>query len=208
MLNIALLAAFVPTFLFVSFTPGMCMTLAMTMGITMGVRRTLWMMIGELVGVGLVAVSAVVGVAAVMLSAPWAFTIFKWLGGAYLGWLGVQMWRSKGKMAIPTSTDSSKVRVSRRFLVSQGFMTAVANPKGWAFFMVLLPPFIDESLPLPTQLVTLVVLILLIEWLALMSYAMGGQTLNRLLHQPSNVKWLNRIAGSLMVVVGCWLALG
>lgn len=208
MLNIALLAAFVPTFLFVSFTPGMCMTLAMTMGITMGVRRTLWMMIGELVGVGLVAVSAVVGVAAVMLSAPWAFTIFKWLGGAYLGWLGVQMWRSKGKMAIPTSTDSSKVRVSRRFLVSQGFMTAVANPKGWAFFMVLLPPFIDESLPLPTQLVTLVVLILLIEWLALMSYAMGGQTLNRLLQQPSNVKWLNRIAGSLMVVVGCWLALG
>ena len=208
MLNLTLLAAFVPTFLFVSFTPGMCMTLAMTMGITLGVRRTLWMMVGELIGVGIVAIAAVVGVAAIMLSAPWAFTLFKWVGGLYLGWLGIQMWRSKGKMAIPTTVDNDKTAVSRRFLMSQGFVTAVANPKGWAFFMVLLPPFIDESLPLPTQLITLVLLILFIEWTALMSYAIGGQTLNRLLQQPGNVKWLNRIAGSLMLGVGFWLALG
>ena len=208
MLNFALLAAFVPTFLFVSFTPGMCMTLAMTMGITLGVRRTLWMMLGELTGVGLVAVAAVIGVAAVMLSAPWAFTAFKWLGGLYLVWLGVQMWRSKGKMAIPDQVDPDSSRISRSALMTQGFVTAVANPKGWAFFMVLLPPFIDDSLPLPPQLALLVVLILLIEWIALLSYALGGRSLNRLLQKRSNVKLLNRMAGSLMLLVGTWLALG
>ena len=208
MLNFALLAAFVPTLLFVSFTPGMCMTLAMTMGITLGVRRTLWMMLGELIGVGLVAVAAVAGVAALMLSAPWVFITFKWLGGLYLGWLGVQMWRSRGKMAIPEQLDAEPAQVKRRFLFSQGFITAVANPKGWAFFMVLLPPFIDDSLPLPPQLALLVVMVLIIEWIALLTYSSGGQTLNRLLQKSANVRVINRIAGTLMVGVGVWLALG
>lgn len=57
-INLTILAAFIPTFFFVSITPGMCMTLAMTMGMAIGFRRTLWMMAGELFGVGLVAASA------------------------------------------------------------------------------------------------------------------------------------------------------
>lgn len=207
MLNWALLAAFVPTFLFVSFTPGMCMTLSMTLGITLGVKRTLWMMLGELVGVGLVAVCAVIGVAALMLSAPWVFTTFKWLGGLYLGYLGWQMWQSRGKMAIPEAS-SEVIQVSRVTLMTQGFVTAVANPKGWAFFMVLLPPFIDSRLPLPNQLIVLVAIILFIEWLALMVYASGGSTLRALLSEAKHVRLLNRMAGSLMILVGFWLALG
>lgn len=206
MLNTALLAAFIPTFLFVSYTPGMCMTLSMTLGITIGVKRTLWMMLGELIAVGIVAVAAVAGVAAIMLSAPWAFTGFKWLGGLYLLWLGVQMWRSKGKMAIPDDIHSEAVQIKRRTLFAQGFVTAIANPKGWAFFMVLLPPFIDQKLDLAPQLAVLVALILIIEWVALMTYAAGGQTLNRILSHSSNVRLLNRIAGSLMMGVGVWLA--
>ncbi len=45
-INYSVLALFIPTFLFVSTTPGMCMTLSLTLGMTIGVRRTLWMMIG------------------------------------------------------------------------------------------------------------------------------------------------------------------
>jgi threonine/homoserine/homoserine lactone efflux protein len=208
MLNVSLLVAFVPTFLFVSFTPGMCMTLSMSLGITIGVRRTLWMMLGELIGVGLVAIAAVVGVATLMLGAPWAFSIFKWLGGIYLCGLGIQMWASKGKMAIPEKVDADRAHIRRRVLFLQGFVTAVANPKGWAFFMVLLPPFIDDQLPMPAQLSVLVLLVLIIEFVALLSYAIGGQTLNRVLQKNSNVRVLNRISGSLMILVGVWLALG
>ncbi len=82
MLNLSLLSVFVPTFLLVSLTPGMCMTLAMVLGMTQGVRRTLWMMIGELAGVGLVAAAAGAGVATLMLQQPALFAVFKWLGGA------------------------------------------------------------------------------------------------------------------------------
>ncbi|WP_198650548.1 LysE family translocator [Saccharospirillum mangrovi] len=208
MINTALLAAFIPTFLFVSLTPGMCMTLSMSLGITIGVRRTFWMMAGELVGVGLVAVCAVVGVAAIMLGSPQIFMAFKWAGGAYLLWLGVQMWRSRGKLAIPETGDSAHASARPLQLATQGFVTAVANPKGWAFFMVLLPPFLDDSRPLAPQLAALIAIILMIEWLSLILYASGGKTLSKLLSRGSNVRRINRVAGTLMMGVGVWLALG
>ena len=59
--------ALITTFFFVSVTPGMCMTLALTLGMTVGLRRTMWMMAGELVGVGLVVVLSMLGVAALVL---------------------------------------------------------------------------------------------------------------------------------------------
>ena len=80
-MNPAVLAVFVPTFFVVSLTPGMCMTLSMTLGMTIGVRRTFWMMYGELLGVGLVAAASVVGVAAVILQYPTLFLLLKYLGG-------------------------------------------------------------------------------------------------------------------------------
>jgi threonine/homoserine/homoserine lactone efflux protein len=208
MINTALLAAFIPTFALVSLTPGMCMTLAMSLGITIGIKRTLWMMIGELIGVGLVSVLAVIGVAAIMLSAPLVFTLFKWAGGLYLMWLGLQMWQSRGKLAIPETGDSAHAGAGRLQLALQGFVTAVANPKGWAFTMVLLPPFLDDSKPLAPQLAALVAIMLLIEWVALMLYAGGGKSLSALLSRGKNVRLINRIAGTLMLVVGVWLALG
>lgn len=207
MIPLSVLTVFVPTFLLVSLTPGMCMTLAMVLGMTQGVRRTLWMMIGELVGVGLVAFAAGAGVAALMLRQPELFALFKWLGGAYLGYLGVMMWRSRGRMAIPQTLEAGPP-AARGQLALQGLVTAVANPKGWAFFMALLPPFLDASRPLVGQLLALIAVILSIEFLCLLLYATGGRTLRRLLGESGNVRLLNRVAGSLMVGVGLWLALG
>ncbi|SDM72223.1 Threonine/homoserine/homoserine lactone efflux protein [Franzmannia pantelleriensis] len=207
MIKLSLLSVFVPTFFMVSLTPGMCMTLAMILGMTQGVKRTLWMMLGELAGVALVAVAAGAGVAALMLRQPELFALFKWVGGAYLGYLGVMMWRSRGRMAIPL--DSVELpRATRTQLAMQGFVTAVANPKGWAFFVALLPPFLDASLALGPQLAALVGVILIIEFICLLIYAGGGRTARKLLGESGNVRLLNRVAGSMMVGVGIWLALG
>ncbi|WP_421868794.1 LysE family translocator [Motiliproteus sp.] len=206
-IDTTLLALFIPTFLFVSITPGMCMTLALTLGMTIGVRRTLWMMLGELVGVGLVAVLSVLGVAALMLQYPQAFSLFKWVGGGYLFYIGVQLWMSRGKMAI-SHNDTEVNRSSTAQLITQGFVTAVANPKGWAFFISLLPPFISQQHPMVPQISILVALILLIELICLLLYATGGLTLSRFLQKSGNVRLMNRFAGSLMMGVGLWLALG
>ncbi len=205
-MNIALLSAFIPTFFFVSITPGMCMTLAMTLGMTIGIKRALWMMLGELAGVALVATLSAIGVAALLLNYPSVFTVLKYLGGAYLAFVGVQMWLSKGKMAI--KTEEGNEPASRMDLISQGFITAIANPKGWAFFVALLPPFLEASRPLAMQLVVLISIILTLEFTCLIVYATGGKTLKSLLMKSGNVRIMNRIAGSLMMGVGVWLAIG
>ncbi|MBM6549548.1 LysE family translocator [Marinomonas ostreistagni] len=205
-MTLTLLSVFVPTFFFVSITPGMCMTLAMTLGMTIGVKRSLWMMLGELVGVGLVATLSAVGVAALLLNYPTAFVVFKYVGGAYLAYIGVQMWLSRGKMAIKNEAESQPAGVFE--LMTQGFVTAIANPKGWAFFVALLPPFLNASAPLAQQLVSLIAIILTLEFCCLMIYATGGRTLRSVLLKSGNVRIMNRIAGTLMIGVGIWLAFG
>jgi len=205
-LDFSLLALFIPTFFFVSVTPGMCMTLAMSLGMSIGLKRTFAMMGGELLGVALVAFSSVVGVATIMLNHPDIFTIFKYLGGLYLGYLGIQMWMSRGKMAL-THTECS-ITISRTALALQGFITAIANPKGWAFFIALLPPFINQTKPLLPQISILLAIILSLEFLCLILYASGGNTLRKFLQKSTNVKLMNRIAGTLMLGVGVWLAFG
>lgn len=203
----ATLGIFIPTFFFVSVTPGMCMTLSMTLGMSVGVKRTLWMMIGELIGVGLVAIAAVSGAETIMLLYPMVFTLMKVIGGIYLMYLGVQMWRSKGKMAV-TAENSSSVGKSRYELALQGFMTATTNPKGWAFFIALLPPFISASSHVVPQVMSLVAIILILEFSCLLLYATGGRYLSQFLHKSGNVRFINRIAGTLMIGVGVWLAAG
>lgn len=206
-MSIAILSIFIPTFFFVSITPGMCMTLALSMGMSIGVRRSLHMMWGELIGVGLVATAAAVGVAALMLQFPEAFIFLKLGGGAYLGWLGFQMWQSKGKLVMPEPGSEIQQQGNLQ-LALNGFITAIANPKGWAFFVTLLPPFLDQSQPLAPQLSLLIAMILSLEFSCLLIYASGGKALRHLLLDRGNVKLLNRIAGSLMIGVGIWLAFG
>lgn len=205
-LDLSILFVFIPTFFFVSVTPGMCMTLAMSLGMSIGLKRTFSMMIGELLGVAIVAFSSVVGVAAIMINHPDIFTIFKYAGGLYLGYLGIQMWLSLGKMAL--SKTECSMSVSNTSLALQGFITAIANPKGWAFFIALLPPFINQTRPLIPQISILLVIILVLEFICLVVYASGGSTLRKFLQKSDNVKLMNRIAGTLMLGVGVWLAFG
>lgn len=206
-MNTAMLGIFIPTFFLVSITPGMCMTLALTLGMSIGYRKTLWMMLGELAGVALVAITAVIGIAAVMVQFPWLFLTLKFIGGVYLIYLGIQMWRSKGKLALNAGGETSG-EIERKELVLQGFVTAIANPKGWAFMISLLPPFIDNSLDITPQLIMLVAVILLFEFICMSLYALGGKGLTTLLSRGKNVRILNRIAGSLMMLVGGWLFIG
>lgn len=200
-----LLLLFIPTFAAISITPGMCMTLAMSLGISQGWRRTLWMMLGELTGVALVAVAAVAGVATTMLNYPTAFRVFCILGGCYLVYLGVRQWRSKEKITLHDAADKS-TQLGRVTLVVQGFVTAIANPKGWAFMVAFLPPFISDQFPVHTQMIGLLVVIVSIEFISLMIYASGGGQLSRWLARGQRLHLINKVSGSMMMVIGVWLA--
>jgi len=203
-MDLSLLLVFCASFFLIAISPGLCMTLAMSLGISIGVRRTLWMMGGELVGIALVGAAALGGVAALLLKAPGAFAVAKLLGGGYLLWSAYRAWNAPADLA----NDSSRVVVSNKALISQGFVTAVSNPKAWIFFAALLPPFIDSDKPIVPQASMLLGAMLFIELICMLIYAQGGRVLRDYLSNRGLGQWLNRIAASLMVVVALWLVLG
>ena len=206
LIDFSLLYFFIPVFFVISITPGLCMTLALTMGITIGVRNTMKMMVGELIGVLIVAVTAVVGGGAIISSFTTAFLLLKYGGGIYLMIVGYQMINSRGSLAL--NFDGTHVfEINFIKLSTQGFITAVANPKGWAFFIAMVPAFINYEVALLPQMSALVIIVLIIEFISLMIYAIGGQALGIMLKKQNNIRLINRIAGLLMVGVGVWLAL-
>jgi homoserine/homoserine lactone efflux protein len=202
MLDSTRLLAFCGSFFLIAMSPGLCMTLAMSLGISIGVRRALWMMLGELAGIALVGASAMLGVAALLLGAPEVFRTFKVVGAAYLLWMAWRTWHA------PVATLAATSRVSPAALCAQGFVTAVANPKAWAFMMALLPPFIDPQAPLLPQMSVLLTLMVVIEFASLLIYAQGGRALSELLLRRGQAQWLNRVAASMMTGVAIWLVLG
>lgn len=206
MLDTTKLLLFLPTIIAISATPGMCMTLAMTLGMTVGIRRTMWMMLGEVAGVALVVVLCGVGISQLVLRFPTIFVAFKLVGGAYIGWLGVQLWRSRGALSLSLEKLAPREPPPRLSLVAQGFVTAIANPKGWAFFLTLLPPFLVPSgRPVNAQLLAIVAIVTVSELLCMTLYATGGRTLARTLGRRGNVALINRFAGTLMLGVAIWL---
>lgn len=193
------LLAFTGSFFLIALSPGLCMTLAMSLGISIGVRRALWMMAGEVLGIALVGVAAMLGVAALLLASPTVFTVFKVGGAAYLLWTAWRSWH-----AAPAALGGAS-SIKPTALFAQGFFTAVANPKAWAFQMALLPPFIDAKAPLLPQMAVLLALMVVIEFVCLLIYASGGRSLSELLLRRGQAQWLNRVAACLMVGVAIWL---
>ena len=204
--DFTLLIFFIPVFFIISITPGLCMTLALTMGMTIGLRQTMKMMVGELTGVLIIASTAVAGGGTIISKYPFAFEIFKYAGGLYLVFVGIQMCRNLGKMSL--NIDGTHSYSQNGYgLALQGFITAIANPKGWAFFMAMVPQFMNYEIPLIPQMTAMIIIIVVIEFISLMIYASSGNALSKLLSKTSNVQTINRIAGLLMMSVGVWLAL-
>jgi threonine/homoserine/homoserine lactone efflux protein len=196
------LLAFSGSFFLIALSPGLCMTLAMSLGISVGVRRALWMMVGEVLGIALVGAAAMLGVAALLLASPQVFTAFKLAGAAYLLWTAWRSWYSA-----PAAMGAAP-NVKPAALFAQGFVTAVANPKAWAFQMALLPPFLNAQAPLLPQMAVLLVLMVSIEFTCLLVYASGGRVLSDLLLRRGQAQWLNRVAALLTVGVAIWLVAG
>ena len=182
------------------------MTLALTMGVTIGLKNTMKMMAGELLGVLIVASTAVISGSTIINSYPIAFNFFKYAGGLYLIYIGYNMIKSKGSLSINLD-GTKKFHISFFRLAAQGFITSIANPKGWAFFIAMVPAFINYQKPITPQMTSLILIIVIIEFISLMIYATGGQVLGVILRKKNNIKLINAFAGMMIIAVGCWLGL-
>ena len=199
-----LILLFIPTIAAVSFTPGLCMTLAFTLGLSIGYRRTLWMMWGEMAGVATVFGATFWSLGWLLSRDPLYFQVFSLVGGSYLIYLALLMFREAPETIVAKDLDKTSVGS----LMVLGYVTAISNPKGWAFLMALLPGFVIADAPLLPQFAIMLIIMLSTEFISMTAYATGGQWLAQRLSSNTGLFSVNKIAASMLLLAALWVLSG
>ncbi len=171
-----------------------------------GQRSGFAAMLGIWSGTFLHVLLAAVGLSAILATSATAFTLVKWVGAAYLIWLGIQALRSGGA---PYSTESDVKQLSNMKIFRQGVLVAALNPKVAIFFLAFLPQFVVVGAgPANAQLFLHGALIIVIAAFIEPPLVILGARLTRYLSQNSQVAaWMDRGLGTLFIGLGVRLAL-
>lgn len=185
-----------------SLSPGPNGLLALTHGALYGRRKTMNTILGGALGfVALIGLS-MFGIGALLQSSIIWLTVLKWVGGAYLICLGVQVWRSP---PINLELQPSAPLASAGEMFRQGALSAVTNPKGLLFFAAFLPQFVDPARSLLLQFVVMAGTFALVEIVTEFVLASAAQRLRPWLRRVG--KQFNRACGGAFVAIGAALPL-
>jgi threonine/homoserine/homoserine lactone efflux protein len=185
-----------------SLTPGPNSLLVLTHGALHGHRRTLFTVAGGALGFLLLIALSMLGIGAVLKTSASALAVLKVLGGAYLVWLGIQLWSAP---AIQLKADASTAVPSGAALLRQGLFTAVSNPKALLFYGAFLPQFIDPARDLLSQFVVMAALFVAVECVVEYLLALLAHRIRPALERTG--KRFNRACGGLFVAMGVALPL-
>jgi threonine/homoserine/homoserine lactone efflux protein len=182
--------------------PGMLYVLARSLGggRAVGLRSS----VGTAIGGSVHVVAAAVGLSAILATSATAFTIVKYVGAAYLVWLGVSTFRSARRSApVPELTADVDIGALR-----QGIVTEMLNPKTALFFLTFLPQFCQpENGPVALQATVLGLISVLLNTAAdvVVAYVVGPLS-RRLLHNLRLWRRQRRATGGLLVGLGVYAA--
>lgn len=185
--------------------PGPDMLYVITRGMTHGRRAGMLSALGVICGILVHTTAAALGLTLIFQTSGMAFLVVKYLGAAYLIYLGIKSWQEKNVFTLQTSSST----VSSQQLFWQGVLSNVLNPKIAIFFLAFLPQFVDKSSNQVTlQLVTLglTFAFLGLLFLVVVGYSSGtiGSWITR---RPHFSQFLGRLSGGILVALGVRLAL-
>lgn len=166
-----------------------------------GLRKSIFTILGDLTANCLQMTVAAFGLAAIIATSATAFIWIKWLGVAYLIWIGLQLVLSGGQQTDTAASGSD----SALRLFKQGFITSMANPFAVVFFAALFPQFIDQTASILPQLVILGATYLVIDGAILVLWGWLGVRAATALKQFS-FRMVNKICGLLMIAAAGLLA--
>ena len=185
-----------------SLSPGPNGLLALTHGALHGRRMALYTVTGGCVGFVTIIALSMFGIGALLQASLVWLTILKWIGGAYLVWLGIQVWRSP-----PIGIDVSQ-RVEARSggsLFRQGALSAITNPKAILFFAAFLPQFIDPARSLVVQFVVMAGTFAVTEFATEVFIASVAHRVSAWLARVG--RNFNRACGGIFIAIGALLPL-
>jgi homoserine/homoserine lactone efflux protein len=185
-------------------TPGPAVLLVVSQAISKGTWSGIAATLGILAANVVYFALSATGVSALLLGSARAFVVLKWLGAAYLIWMGARMILAR---PVAPTLSSDAVERSARSAFSLAVVTQGANPKALIFFAAILPQFVNPAIAVVPQVVILGVTSIAIEFIVLGVYVATCHAARGVVRQPRFAVTLQRLGGTFLVAAGAGLAL-
>jgi len=179
--------------------PGPTVLLVLSYALSQGRRMALCAGAGAVLGGFITFSAAMAGLGAVILGSPAVFGVLKWIGVAYLVWLGLRLILDSAgaRLALPAS---GQMTLRRSF--ADGVMVTALNPKSIAFFIAFVPQFLDPARPYLTQAAVMVPSYAALAALNALGYTLAADSLRSKLLRPSVLPWITRVGGVSLIAMG------
>lgn len=190
----------------ISISPGAGAVAAMSAGLNHGFRRGYFTTFGLVLGIWLQVVVVSLGLGALVATSSTAFLVVKWLGVAYLVFLGIQQWRAPAT-PMAAKAEAGAALVTRRSMVLRALMINAVNPKGTVFLLAVVPQFMNLAQPLLPQYLVIAATLGFTDLVVMAGYTALAARVLGALKSPAHIRTMNRTFGGLFVFAGSLLAM-
>ncbi len=178
--------------------PGPTILLVVSYALGQGWRTALPMAVGVALGDFTAMTLSMLGIGALLMASATIFTVLKWIGAAYLVYLGIKLFRAGGALdARPRSDAASAVK-----MMGHAWLVTALNPKSITFFVAFLPQFLDRSADFFTQMLIFEATFLVLAFLNAFGYAMVASRARNVVRNPRAISLFNKTGGTLLVGAG------
>lgn len=177
--------------------PGPTVLLVVSYALTQGRKVAVAMAAGVALGDFTAMTLSLAGLGALLLTSATFFTVLKWIGAAYLVYLGIRLWR-----APPVLPDMEVEPQRPKGIFAHAFAVTALNPKSIAFFVAFVPQFIDHARPLLPQFVILEATFVVLATVNALAYALAADKLRARIRKPGVLTWMNRAGATCLVSMG------
>jgi homoserine/homoserine lactone efflux protein len=186
-----------------SLSPGPGVFSSISSGLHHGCRLGLWNGVGMQVANMIMVVIVALGLGTLLMASETLFTAVKWIGVAYLIYLGIVTWRAKPRRFEEDSDDNAH---TAREVFMRGFWVNATNPKGIIFFAAIFPQFLDVARPQAPQYLILATTTFAVDLVIMMGYTALAAKVLRVMREERHLRWVNRGIGGAFVAAGVALA--
>ena len=179
--------------------PGPTVLLVLSYALTQGKRVAVAMAIGVALGDLIAMTASLLGLGAVVLASAQLFTVLKWVGAAYLVYLGLKLLRARPVAGL--AAELAEGLPARGVMMHAATVTAL-NPKSIAFFIAFVPQFLRPDAALAPQFAILIATFVGLAGINALAYALMADRLRARIRKPGVLLWLNRAGGSALVAMG------
>ncbi|MEL6196903.1 MAG: LysE family translocator [Pseudomonadota bacterium] len=196
-MDITTLGAFVAASMLLLAIPGPTVLLIVAYAISQGRRVALSIAAGVALGDLVAMTASLAGIGALLMTSATLFTLLKWIGAAYLLWLGISLWRAGGSVLAQAEPEP----VAAGTVFRRAFVVTALNPKSIAFFVAFVPQFIDPGAAYAPQAAVLVSIFVGLAALNAFGFALLADHAGSRIRRPSVRRWISRVGGSALVAM-------